>query len=664
MSCIPESTRACLGSAACSGAQRCLPGGSSFSPCDCGNGAGSGVGSGLNGVPSVSGSGGSINGTPIANGAGGAQGQLGLGGSSSGGTSSIPAAGAGPVAACTIPPTSAKLIPNSEGWIARCTNTANVQGAAYTYASPGSTILPAPLTGFVPGANGKLCISGSGAKVLDDNLDGVPEYGKYFGAAMGIDLCATGADEVPPSSKFTLSNCPLGTNIKGVRFKITGTSFPAEVRVMFVEAGRTESSYVLANEGPNEALFSDGKVIFDPLAPGANVGKVDSIHFMVATNVTEAAPFDFCIEDLEAILGDAPATPTTPVGTPPLNPNTQTFGTLPTNVTPAEAKLAYDEWKTDYVRTCNASAYVADFQQAGRAVSEGIGYGMLLAVAHQDHALFDQLFKFYQDHKNGNGLMQWAISANCGATQSASAAIDGDLDVAMALTQASCTWGTSYVEPAKAVIVALRNAATLVQDGLTLLRPGDVFGDANCLNPSYFAPAYYRVFAQVDTAGATRWTDLARDSYTILLTRGLAHATTGLVPNWGTANGGSSNCTNDPNAALYGYDASRTPWRIATDYYFYGTPEAKMLLTRITNWVKGQNIALIGDKYSLAGQKLNDFHSPAFVGAFANASIVDTPITVNSFHQNLKSTRVEEYYPESLRALYLAFAAGLSKRCF
>jgi endo-1,4-beta-D-glucanase Y len=595
--------------------------------------------------------------------AGGAPGQPGLGGSSSGGASAAATGGTATVAACAVSPTSPRLVPNGEGWIARCTNTANVQGAAYTYASTGSTIVPAPATKFIPAENGKLCISGSGARVLDDDMDGTPEYGKYFGAAMGIDLCATGQDEVPPSTKFTLGSCPLGTNIKGVRFNVTATSFPEEVRVMFVEAGRPESTYVLANEGPNEALFGDGKVIFNPLAPGVDASKVDSIHFMVATNVTAASPFDFCIEDLEAILGDAVAAPV-PVENPPLDPNAQTFGTLPTNVTATEAKAAYDEWKADYVRTCNGSAYVADFQQAGRAVSEGIGYGMLLAVSHQDRALFDQLFKFYQDHKNGNDLMKWAISANCGAAQSASAAIDGDLDVAMALTQASCTWGTSYVEAARAVIVAIRNAATLVQGGLTLLRPGDVFGDAGCLNPSYFAPGYYRIFAQVDAAGATRWRDLARDSYTILLNRGLAHATTGLVPNWGTASGTSSNCTNDPNAAFYGYDAARMPWRIATDYYFYGTPEAKTLLTRVTNWVKGQNIALIGDKYTVSGEKLNTFHSPAFVGAFANAAIIDSQTTVNSFHQNLKSTRVEEYYPETLRALYLAFAAGLSKRCF
>jgi hypothetical protein len=34
--CFPGSTQACLGPAACSGAQTCLPGGAAFGPCDCG----------------------------------------------------------------------------------------------------------------------------------------------------------------------------------------------------------------------------------------------------------------------------------------------------------------------------------------------------------------------------------------------------------------------------------------------------------------------------------------------------------------------------------------------------------------------------------------------------------------------------------------------------
>ena len=34
--CVPGSTQACIGAAACSGGQACLPDGSGFGPCDCG----------------------------------------------------------------------------------------------------------------------------------------------------------------------------------------------------------------------------------------------------------------------------------------------------------------------------------------------------------------------------------------------------------------------------------------------------------------------------------------------------------------------------------------------------------------------------------------------------------------------------------------------------
>jgi|GEM_PF-1600735 len=666
LACIPGATQACLGPGACSGAQLCSANGSGFGACNCGplgvpgSGGGtgspvpSGVGGGLNGAGGLSGSGGFNSPTD------------GTGSAVSGGSASmLPSGGAsGAFAACEPAATDPRLIANAEGWISRCTNFAQVQGATYTYASSDSTVTPAPMTPFVTAGDGKLCIKGTGARIIDDDNDGKPEHAKYYGAAMGIDLCATAMDETPPATKFTLGTCPLGTSIKGIRFKITGATFPGEVRVVFTEKGRTESTYVLANEGPNEALFADGKVIFNPIAPGPNLAAIDSIHFMVASNTAAASPFDFCVEELEAIYDSTSAPPPpTPTPTPTPAPGTDVFGTLPTNVSVVEAKQAYDEWKTDYVRMCNGSAYVADPQQSGRAVSEGIGYGMLLAVAHGDKTLFDQLLKFYDDHLNSNGMMKWNIAANCGAAASNSAATDGDLDVAMSLIQASCAFNASYLDRARTSIASIRAAATIVQDGLALLRPGDTFGDKNCLNPSYFSPGYYRAFAQVDSVGAARWSDLARDTYVLFLTNKVAHPVTGLVPNWGNVSGGASSCTNDPNAALYYYDATRTPWRVATDYLWWGIDDAKTLLTRITNWVKQENIALIGDKYSVSGTKLNDFHSPAFVGSLANAAIVDTQITVNNFHQNLKSTRVEEYYPESLRALHLAFGAGLFKRC-
>ncbi len=62
-----------------------------------------------------------------------------------------------------------------------------------------------------------------------------------------------------------------------------------------------------------------------------------------------------------------------------------------------------------------------------------------------------------------------------------------------------------------------------------VLLPGDSFGTSglNELDPSYFAPSYYRAFAGVDSGH--NWMGVLDESYTILQ---LASGSYGLVPNW------------------------------------------------------------------------------------------------------------------------------------
>ena len=69
-----------------------------------------------------------------------------------------------------------------------------------------------------------------------------------------------------------------------------------------------------------------------------------------------------------------------------------------------------------------------------------------------------------------------------------------------------------------------------------MLKPGDIFGGTNETNPSYFAPAYYRVFAQV--TNTPRWMDVLNKSYEVL--EACANDQTGLVPDWCTASGGAT----------------------------------------------------------------------------------------------------------------------------
>lgn len=161
-----------------------------------------------------------------------------------------------------------------------------------------------------------------------------------------------------------------------------------------------------------------------------------------------------------------------------------------------------------------------------------------------------------------------------------------------------------------------------------------------------------------------RWAQLAADTY-VVLSR-VANPSAGLVPDWttdaGVAGGdlGYAPCRGaGNNEAKYGYDAARTPWRIATDWLWFQTPEAKAFLTPLTNWVSAQPITEIGDRYTLDGIKEGQGHKPTFLGGFGlGAMAVDDSVAIALLNE-MQATKSFKYFDDTLRAVYLAFASGL-----
>lgn len=157
---------------------------------------------------------------------------------------------------------------------------------------------------------------------------------------------------------------------------------------------------------------------------------------------------------------------------------------------------------------------------------------------------------------------------------------------------------------------------------LRVLKLGSCWGGFDCTNPSYLAPAHYRVFrdfmaaaardgrvpASSSAAGGVRadgdgptsaddvrlaWDSLIEGSYAILADA--VCPANGLVPNWfvpsqgdlpedavtrATAQWpgwtpGSATCSGSGTpAAEFGAEASRTVWRVALDALWHATPEA------------------------------------------------------------------------------------------
>jgi endo-1,4-beta-D-glucanase Y len=316
----------------------------------------------------------------------------------------------------------------------------------------------------------------------------------------------------------------------------------------------------------------------------------------------------------------------------------------------AAAKKAteYASWKTSFVQECTADKS-AVVKNGGGVVSEGIGYGMLLATNNDDQPLFDKLWKFYTDHYDKNGLMNWSMDA-CTApgNNNANAATDGDLDAAMGLVLADKKWG-GYTSKAQELIGKIKKFETdTCSNGMVLLRPGDNWGGCTDsatkgkTNPSYFAPGYYRVFATVDTANAAFWKQLATDSYTLLAK--YQTAMNGLVPEWGFSDGSIESST-------YDYNACRTPWRIAMDYMWFCTAEAKTVLQNFSTFIDGKG----------GVAKTGYANNSAFVGAFADTGIAISQAKIDSYVKDwMGDTTMDDtpYFQGTLRRLYLLVAGG------
>jgi len=311
-----------------------------------------------------------------------------------------------------------------------------------------------------------------------------------------------------------------------------------------------------------------------------------------------------------------------------------------------QLQTEYSAWKTAHVESCTNGSWVV-VNEADKVVSEGIGYGMLLAAGLADQTLFDGLWKYYQDHLDSNGLMNWTTD-KCEAPGDTkqSAATDADLDTAMALVQAAARWPAGgYLAKAQALTGKIAQFESDTCSGRRVLRPGDAFGGCSDgqdprINPSYFSPGYYKVFAHYFADQAATWTALGDGSYQLYAVYQARMAN--LVPDWSGPDGSDDGST-------YTYDACRTPWRVAVDYGWSGDTRAETFMQNISSWVdengglpkaaQAQNSAFIGSFALAGGYEQGKFDG--YMSGWLSAKVDDAP-----------------YYQGTLRVLYLLVAAG------
>lgn len=210
----------------------------------------------------------------------------------------------------------------------------------------------------------------------------------------------------------------------------------------------------------------------------------------------------------------------------------------------------------------------------GDAVSEGVGYGMIVSLTLGDQEYFDKIWSAGERHMWNGRWYDWRVDVN-GTRIAYGAATDAEQDIAFSLLQADRkvelgqwkpnTTSVSYKERGLHIIRNMWDHHMIDPDSFDVA-PGAGWGGKDFINVGYFAPAWYRVFQEYDDSHDWQ-TVIDRGYSAIANSPGYRH---GLVPDWMTPSGefiaGEGLGYNAYGGGKYLYkDAIRVFWRIGTD---------------------------------------------------------------------------------------------------
>lgn len=313
-----------------------------------------------------------------------------------------------------------------------------------------------------------------------------------------------------------------------------------------------------------------------------------------------------------------------------------------------EVALAFPHWLSAYVTTEGTKPgqfRVHRPENNFDTVSEGIGYGLLFSVYHNQKNLFLGLWNYAKDYFNQNGLMAWRTDRT-GQVLDANSATDADLDMAAALINADKIWG-GFKKEAHDLLTKIWDHE--IEKNSYILKPGDTWGGASVTNPSYFAPAYFEIFKRY--TGEAKWDLVAKKCRTIIAAFSANHL---LAPNWITEQG---SVAGDMGADSFdfGYNAVRFVLRQAEAVLCFPNNQeiaghALTQLAKINRFFSQIDPAAIVDGYAANGTPTGQYHNAAFVSAAAVAARFspDQKYQEKTLGELIRF-KPENYYNDSLR---------------
>jgi len=382
-------------------------------------------------------------------------------------------------------------------------------------------------------------------------------------------------------------------------------------------------------------------------------------------------------EKPESFPSAQPITSVSPTPQPPLVAPTTTIAAA-TRLTTAPASdqvLLQQSWAAYRQRFIQSDGRVIDWEANERSTSEGQAYAMLRAVMMGDRDTFDRTLQWAEnnlkrqrDGKPIDSLWAWKWGKNQQGQWmivDPNFASDADVDAITALILASRRWQhRPYLELAQIKLQDLWNLSTVAdyrtgaqQRRYLLPGPATSFQKKTIiqLNPSYFSPASFRLFAQVDKS--RNWISLVHSSYQVLQ-QAKTLSQTGLPNDWIlldlTTGIPQALLTPNPGTSEYGFDAYRVWWRLAIDADWFGEPLARSLLQQQLKpiqqrWRSQQQIPA---RIDLHGEPLVTYEATSQYGMLYHAFRLIDPAIAQQIRQKQLDPRYRDGFWDNNSAYY------------
>lgn len=317
---------------------------------------------------------------------------------------------------------------------------------------------------------------------------------------------------------------------------------------------------------------------------------------------------------------------------------------------------SWEKYKVEYI---NKDGRVIDHSLDSITTSEGQSYAMLRALWVGDKNTFDSVWNWTKNNlkRPSDNLFGWRWGQKSDGTYGfkdeadQNSASDADIDITLALILASRRWNDrSYLEPAKLILEDIWRLEVAEVNQKNYLTAGNWAENRNQLviNPSYFAPYAFKIFAQIDDDHD--WESLIAPGYELLNRSSKENLdkdkSVGLPPDWISLDKSTeqiASVSGSPDLTTnYGYDAVRIPWRIALDYQWNKSQEALKYLKNSFSFLVNEykdNKKLVGI-YSHDGKVVRELENPVMYA------------TAIGFLDQTNQSSSKKIYQEKILSLY------------